>query len=521
MGRARIALVCMGVLMLASPLALGKPPKTPPAPPPPPAAVEPKVPTEEEFSAALADFTRNIASGNKEAALDALVAVLNDPEKAPFHGAAYASMGTVLSNMDYPYAAMLAMGKGIQADATRNGKSVKPVLELGEKLSDSAYLEQVFAKNVGLDVDAATRSKLAYLAARGSYYDGNYSTALGILSLVGKDSPDYGAAMRLKGVIQARLGKNTEALTSLLAAEQLAGTDQEAQDIIALNLARVYYASENYARSIEYYAKVSRGSPWWPEAQFERAWAHFRLEDMNGTLGILQTHSTPFYADWYFPEAEMLRIYALFLLCKFPEASKQIDTFQTRWIPVRDDLQATLAGMDAAAVFAQAAAFANGEETKIDPMVLRGLGDEDRFTDAIAAVAAADKEIKGLSTRQGAWAELSLQLVKERREQIISAEGGRIKKGIEAKIEQLTTMLNDTELTKLDMLKLETRLYEQAAVKGEIAETERKARREIRVRKGFVSWPYEGEVWADEIGYYRVNAIPECPEGLMTGSGPK
>lgn len=170
MGRKSLAL--LGVLLLASPMALGKPPKTPP-PPPPPAVVEPKVPTEEEFSEALAEFTRNIASGNKEAALDALVAVLNEPTKAPFHGAAYASMGTVLSNMDYPYAAMIAMGNGIRADAARNGKSVKPALELGDKLSDTAYLEQVFADNVGLEVDAATRSTLAYLAARGSYYDGN------------------------------------------------------------------------------------------------------------------------------------------------------------------------------------------------------------------------------------------------------------------------------------------------------------------------------------------------------------
>ncbi|MCB9764286.1 MAG: hypothetical protein H6739_31225 [Alphaproteobacteria bacterium] len=487
-------------------------------PPEPVEAVEDAPPTDEEVAEALTDFTTAITSGNKEAAMDALVAIARDPEKERFHGAAYASMGGVLATMDYPYASLVAYGHGIRLDPARSAQGVAPSLALAEKVSDTAYLEQVFSANIGLEVDAATRSRLAYMAARGSYLQGNFATAMGILTLVSKDASEYAQAQALKGVVLSQQGKHTEALTTLLVAQELNKADPERTDVILLNLARTYYASENWERASEYYGRVSRTSPWWPEAQFERAWAHFRAQDMNGTLSYLQNLVTPYYADYYFPEAHILRTYALFLMCKFPEASKQIDSFQATWAPVRDALEKTLAGMDDQAAFDDARAYAEGGDTKLPGMVLRTFPDEQRFQEAVTALDNLDRELNKLRSRQGKWAEFSVELLEARRDEIVASEGGRIRAATQAKVDQLTQMINDTELAKLDMLKLETRLYEQAAQRGELAEVERKAQRDVRVRKGYRAWPFEGEIWADEIGYYVVNATPECPEGLMQGN---
>ncbi|MCB9792639.1 MAG: hypothetical protein H6741_07900 [Alphaproteobacteria bacterium] len=479
-----------------------------------PAEEEAEAPTDEEFAEAFSEFTAAVAKGDKEAALNILVVMIKDPEKAPFHGQAYLSMGGVLSSMDYSYAALLAYTKGIETDPERAAGSVQAALDLADKVHDTALLEQVFAANVGLNVDAATRSHLAYLAARGSYAQGNFATTLGILSLVGKDSAEFGQGQALKGVVLSQQGKYTEAMAALLVAEQLS-TDTERLDVIRLNLGRTFYAAENYAKAIEYYAKVSRSSPWWPEAQFERAWAHFRIQDMNGALGLLQNHVTPYYADWYFPEAHILRTYSLFLLCKFPEASAQIDTFQATWSPIRDELEKTHAALDDAAAFADAQAYVAGEDTKIPGMLLRHYPSETRFLEASQAVDIADKELAKIKSRSGEWATFSARALTVRRDAIVQAEGSRVRESVQDAVNELTSMLNDTELAKLDMLKLETRLYEQAAQAGQMADTDRVARRDVRVRKGYVSWPYEGEIWADELGYYYVNAIPECPQGLM------
>ena len=76
-------------------------------------------------------------------------------------------------------------------------------------------------------------------------------------------------------------------------------------------------------------------------------------------------------------------------------------------------------------------------------------------------------------------------------------------------------MLSDTEIARLDILRLETQLYEQAAAIGEMAEARRMAQRNLRVPRGEQRWAFQGEYWADELGYYRVTAVPECPSTLQ------
>jgi hypothetical protein len=82
---------------------------------------------------------------------------------------------------------------------------------------------------------------------------------------------------------------------------------------------------------------------------------------------------------------------------------------------------------------------------------------------------------------------------------------------------ELSMMLNDSEISKLDILQMETRLYERAAAVGEMPDAREVVRRDFRTRKGQVFWPWQGEYWADEAGYYKFSARPECPNGLTPG----
>lgn len=468
-------------------------------------------------SEALEGFTTAITSGDQDGALNALVLTLEDEAFAPCHGLAYASMGGLLESREMPYAALLAHGEAIKLNAQGASEAVPRALDLADLVNDPAYLEEVFAANVGLDVDDATRSHLAYLAARGHYAQGNLSTALGILALVDKSGEDAGRAMALKGVILSQQARWTDAMAALLQAEQLMLDDPEMLDVIYLNIGRVYYAAGNYPRSAQYLAQVRRESHWWPEAQFERAWAHFRMDDMNGALSLLHNHVSPYYEEWYFPEAELLRTYSLFLLCKFPEASAQIDSFQTKWTPVRDEVQTTVASMNEQDVFEDARDFVEGKESRLGALVLRDMPHDQRFLDSVAAVDGAQAELDRLQGNNSDWARFFFSKVQARQRDLVMGEGGRVKTKVEKQVDTLTTMLNDTEITKLDMLRLETRLYQNAANIGKMPEIDSRAYRRERVRKGYVVWPFEGEYWADEVGYYRVDAHAECPEGLMSG----
>ena len=119
------------------------------------------------------------------------------------------------------------------------------------------------------------------------------------------------------------------------------------------------------------------------------------MEDMNGTLGLLQNHVSPYFADRYYPEAAMLRLYALFLLCKFPEASAQLEAFQSQYRPQLAELQQTLA-MSPEATFDAIRRHLDGEDSGLPRTVTAAFDNEDRIKDSIVAVRSAEDEIARL-----------------------------------------------------------------------------------------------------------------------------
>ena len=78
-------------------------------------------------------------------------------------------------------------------------------------------------------------------------------------------------------------------------------------------------------------------------------------------------------------------------------------------------------------------------------------------------------------------------------------------------------MLNDIKITKLDIVELEKTMLERAAIRGKIEDAKRTAQRKKRKKRGFNEWPFEGEYWADELGYYRIETKSECPASMTSG----
>lgn len=483
----------------------------------------PTLPSFEERQAAFGQIDELLKTGQSARAADALVALVEDPSKSVFYAEAYARLGAVLEDLDLPYGALVAYQRALGADAVAVSSVAKNAIALGDKVGDTALLEPVFASNVGLDVDADTRSRMAYLAAREAHHQGNYGTAIALLKMVQATDPYYAEAKSLEGVVLSIQGRHKDAIAPLLIAQ---ATSEEAKkparlrNAIRLNLARAYFAAENFPRAIEVYATVDRESGYWPESVFERAWGHFRLTDMNGTLSQLQTLHSPYFEDWYFPEADMLRVYSLFLLCKFPDASKGITQFQENYKPQLQALR-EVSARDAATVFAAERKWVEKRQGKELPRALTRLyEDEQRFLDSLESVHRAEDEMKRLqnvsanpfSTRVSAW-------VSERRDAIIAAEGERIREEAAAMADRLDSMLTDSEMSRLDMMQFETRLYEQAANTGKIEEAREQVSRRQRVKRGYVSWPWQGEYWADELGYYRIETRSDCPASLQAAGG--
>lgn len=521
MRRALLALALLSGLALVPEVArAAKATREPAATPAPAAAAAPKPPDPKARTAAFAEYESELASGQKARAADALVNLIEDPARAVFRGDAWAKLGDLLVELRLPYAALCAYVRGFEAADDFNleevGSRVPAAIKLATELGDTMVLQRPFSKNLGLARTEDVRGQMAMLAAREQFREGSYGIAQAVLKLVAEGDPLYADAKALEGVILSQQARHEDALTAFekaLAAGR--DRDQRFKDLVSLNTARSFYGAGNFPRAIQGYAAVSRASEFWPQAQFERAWAHFRLDDFNGTLALLLPLDTAFFSDWYFPEADLLRIYSMFYLCKFPEASKSIETFTGEYKPLLATLR-QVRSQPPAEIFEIVKTFVEKGDPGVLPVrVLRPWAVEDRFLGSLAALKSLDAEIGRLkgadanifSVRSKSWLE-------ERRAALVDEEGARVAERLKGHEQELADWVGGAELFTVDLLRMKGMLYEQASLTGKMPDVAKAAERQERIRKGWREWPFEGEYWADELGYYRVTAAPECPAAL-------
>lgn len=478
--------------------------------------------TDDERVALFQGYEDALKSGQKTSAADALLPILDDPELALEHGDAWVKMGTLLAEFDMEYSALLAFGNAINADPATGAQKVSDAISLAKKLSDQRYLAPILAENVGLDVDKNTRSEIAYLAARHYFQDSQEGMALGMLRMVDAKSEVFPDAQALNGVVLTQQGRFNDALAPLITAQQIGRTQDRGtrfDNVLTLNLARSYFAAGNYLRAIEHYAKVERASDFWPQAHFERAWAHFRQGDVKGTVAVLMSHESPFFDEWYFPEADLLRTYSLFMMCKFPDAGTEINKFEQRYTPVKEQLKSGVAALTTEQAWSEAVTYLDGGNHSYPSALLRKFATDERFLAAVASTKKADDELKRLgNVANNPFASIAMQRLQARRNQLISEEGARVKAHLGAARDELMDMLSNVQITKLDIMNYETALLEKAANTGKLDYGDRIGQlRRLRKKKGVQVWPFQGEYWADEVGYYQVNTRPDCPEGMQTG----
>ena len=279
-----------------------------------------------------------------------------------------------------------------------------------------------------------------------------------------------------------------------------------------VNVARAYYAAGDFGRAIEFYAKIPRTSDIWLEVQFERAWSHFRGQDTNGALAMLHNHQAPFFSERFDPEADLLRAYSLFLMCKFGQASREMENFEQRWQPVIDQIDA-LPQMSPSEAFTAVRAFRAGEDQPIAVSSLRTLRAEPRMGEAIAGVVRASEEIESAEGDTGKLGAVAIELIEAQRDARIASEGTRVLTKVTKFRDDLYDMLTDIELTRVDLLTLEADMLQRAAAGGGLpTQADNTSRlRKLRKRRGFRPWPWQGEYWADEVGWYVFASRPDCP----------
>jgi tetratricopeptide (TPR) repeat protein len=374
------------------------------------------------------------------------------------------------------------------------------------------------------------QNHLNYLMGRAMYSDGELSKSAEFFEKVSAKSELYMRAQFFLGQINVERGKLKSAVLSfrevidseppLVGDARQQRQVEDMKDLAMINIARVYFGLTRYDNADKYYSQVDRNSSYWPESLFERAWASFHLGDVNGVLGLLMTANSPYYADQEFnPEITILRALSFFNLCEWGEVEGVLDTFEAQYKPMRDELKTFLDQYKSEENLklsdqAYDAYFTSSKnQTSLNkPMFVKVLRNRD-LQSMVDHMDDIDKEIALIDAQKAEWkvtvGEGLKKIYAEDRVKI-KKRAGRVMLGeLLEQYRVLNDLLQQSQVIRFEVTDAQRADYEFRMSNPDVNST-KDQEIDFSTSREVIYWPFNGEFWSDELGYYRFTEQGEC-----------
>ena len=380
---------------------------------------------------------------------------------------------------------------------------------LGPNVLNKAYNEQ-FAR-----LPAEALSKINYYIALLGYRGGRYAEAEQFLQGVPPESTAYAQGLYLSGLLWQRTDpekaiKTFKSIQSLDESRNYRGL-AETKELANLGLGRTLYGMRRYQESAEAYARLPRFSRHWDEALFEGAYADLLNEDVGSALGRLHSLHSPHLSDEFAPESINLTAIIYYQNCLWPQVRETVARFDRDYLTARNDVKRVL---DASPPLEQYWLLVNGDAGGLPSALKHFLQKNERISSMLGYIARLDKEaamIKDDPTifKDALGTDL-LDLLGKQKALVVQVAGKFIK-GRLADIQRLLTVLEGDKLiigfetTKGEKEFLESKVNVGARIAAQ------KLLRPPMPESGHEYWPFDGEYWPDEIGYYKYTLKNACP----------
>lgn len=385
---------------------------------------------------------------------------------------------------------------------------------------DPAELEQPVLEDV--------RDELFYLLGRHYYLRGEFDQAVALFTRVRKESPFYLRAKFFEGVTYVRKYEGrpaTEAFKELLVIgrEKPKAYDREEvakfEELATLQMARVFYSTQQYDTSIKYYEKLTQESPDWLDSLFEAAWAYFMKTNNSKALGNIHTLNAPYFEDEFFPESTVLKSVIYYKYCLYDRALEAVAEYDVKYRPLRDNLKQVLDKYEDDAEFfgymRQIRTGSAGLDEDTQRLVLSAL--EDRtLRKTFNWVDELDREL-GLHKKSAeAWRATTIakQVLEELtlQKSLAEADAGKLaRERVERLARELREFGRDSIKIRIEVLNAQAGQI-SAKARGERISGDHREERIVVDDEHFM-WKFNGEYWKDELGYYRFRIRSKCPRG--------
>ncbi|MBN2799033.1 MAG: hypothetical protein JXX28_07785 [Deltaproteobacteria bacterium] len=409
-------------------------------------------------------------------------------------------------------------------------KYALPKLVAIAKLTGNNYeLMRIVAKIPPQAFPRQARNHLFYLMGVKLFDEGELSQSAKYLQQVSPKSDLYLRAKYIEGEIHNERGKlksSVKAFRDVYQAEADPRDDIEAKqindlkDLSLVNIARIYYGLERYENATNYYKLVDRQSTYWPESLYERAWTSFVQNDINDTLGLLLTVHSPYYSGTeYLPEATYLRALSFFQLCEFAEAEHILLGFEDTYKPMRAEIKqfvgqysspegAKLADQAYDAYFSQD----HRASTLSESLFLRVLRNRE-LSSLVNHMELMDDEVGAIEAQKSEWqASIGVhlkQIIEEDRQRYKRKAGAVLLQEMSQQYTILGDLMSQSQIVRFEIVDAQRQDYEYKMSNPNV-ESAADMTVDYSTSKDIIYWPFNGEFWTDELGYYKYTEHGSC-----------
>jgi TolA-binding protein len=460
-------------------------------------------------------------------------------------------MGKALYNMKYYSASLSYFDRIVQKGPSHAyyNATLKWLASLSRQLPDSTGILEKIGKYNRAELDQPAlekvRDELYFLLGKFYYQKGNFKDAVELFQAVPATSDFYVEAKLFEGATHVREYQAKPAVEAFKEVLRTAAQSEDPkiivyQDIANLSLARTFYSTGQFDLAVKYFDKVSQDAFDWANSLFESSWANFMLKDKgySKALGNIHTIQAPFFDEYIKPEsvAEGMTVKATiyFYNCLYDRAEEAIGDFNAIYPQVFQELKKLITGTTDNGDLFEVAVKIRKETSGLPEQVERAargvLGDQsinrrfdyvNELDHELKLYDKADASWKSTNIAQNVFADLTLQ-----RSLAVNEAGDLARRRIKRLTEELAQLIKR-------VIKIEYEIL--AGQKGELEEEVKQEQQviqgrsnkhgsEIRADDEHEMWPFNGEYWRDELGYYRVKIVNKCggaaPEGApSTGEG--
>jgi hypothetical protein len=385
--------------------------------------------------------------------------------------------------------------------------------------------------------------QLNYMLGRYKYRNRQYEESIRLFQLVDRRSEYYVKAQFFTGISYVQLRKSVPAVKAfqrIIEAldEGVQGVEDEdrMRDLANLSIARTYYSASikldpetnapnvderHLSAAVKYWNAVESKSEYWLDALFEESWAYYMAGQYPFALGNIHTIQAPYFPNAFYPEADILKAVIYFFNCNYDAAVTVVARFNKKNTPIRDELKKVLnrfSGENSEEAFfkflLQVREGNANLDPKIKPIVESALGDRQllRNIEYVKLLEEEEKRFKASpsSFQSSGLGQQVADALKLARDLAVRQAGELALQRYRRNVEEISEHLRNGEKILIDVTAAQRNIIDQKITANNVTAAEAKIYGVVKPDEEHILWPFDGEYWRDELGFYRQVVRSAC-----------